>query len=109
MPALEEIVEEGILQRTSEALCFIGHKIGLPGGPNRLPGLRQAASALSRLRSWGRPLRGCHSSTRGSWLLMCTDLTLSAVEIVRLYSLRFKFEHSFKQATRQIGAFAYRF
>jgi hypothetical protein len=38
--------------------------------------------------------------TRGSCLLMCTDLSLSAVEIIRLYSLRFKIEHSFKQATR---------
>jgi hypothetical protein len=47
--------------------------------------------------------------TRGSCLLMCTDLTLSAVEIIRLYSLRFKIEHSFKQATRQIGTFAYHF
>jgi DDE superfamily endonuclease len=47
--------------------------------------------------------------TRGSCLLMCTDLTLSAVEIIRLYSLRFKIEHSFKQAIRLIGAFAYHF
>ena len=47
--------------------------------------------------------------TRGSCLLMCTDLTLDAVEIIRLYSLRFKIEHSFKQATRLIGAFAYHF
>jgi hypothetical protein len=46
---------------------------------------------------------------RGSCLLMCTDLSLSAVEIIRLYSLRFKIEHSFKQATRLIGAFAYHF
>jgi hypothetical protein len=47
--------------------------------------------------------------TRGAFILMCTDTTLSAVEIVRLYGLRFKIEHSFKQATRQIGSFAYHF
>jgi hypothetical protein len=47
--------------------------------------------------------------TRGSCLLMCTDLSLSAIEIIHLYGLRFKIEHSFKQATRLIGAFAYHF
>jgi DDE superfamily endonuclease len=47
--------------------------------------------------------------TRGSCLLMCTDVSLSAIEIIRLYGLRFKIEHSFKQATRQIGSFAYHF
>jgi hypothetical protein len=47
--------------------------------------------------------------TRGSCLLMCTDVSLDAIEIIRLYGLRFKIEHSFKQAVRQIGAFAYHF
>src|SRR6202049_1431214 len=47
--------------------------------------------------------------TRGSCILMCTDTSLSAIDIVRLYGLRFKIEHSFKQATRQIGSFAYHF
>jgi hypothetical protein len=47
--------------------------------------------------------------TRGACLLMCTDITLSAVEIIRIYGLRFKIEHSFKQAMRLIGAFAYHF
>lgn len=47
--------------------------------------------------------------TRGCCLLMCTDLALSAVEIIHLYGLRFKIEHSFKQAIRLIGAFAYHF
>jgi hypothetical protein len=47
--------------------------------------------------------------TRGSCLLMCTDLSLSAIEIIHLYGLRFKIEHNFKQATRLIGAFAYHF
>src|SRR6516162_8767173 len=40
---------------------------------------------------------------------MCTDTSLSAVEIIRLYGLRFKIECSFKQAVRQIGSFAYHF
>jgi hypothetical protein len=47
--------------------------------------------------------------TRGSCILMCTDTSLSAVDIIRLYGLRFKIETGFKQATRQIGAFAYHF
>src|SRR6516162_9412711 len=45
--------------------------------------------------------------TRGPLLLMCTDLSLGAIDIIRLYGLRFKIEHSFKQAIRLIGSFAY--
>jgi len=37
------------------------------------------------------------------------DTSLSAVDIIRLYGLRFKIECSFKQAVRQIGTFAYHF
>lgn len=47
--------------------------------------------------------------SRGVCLLMCTDLALSGLEIIRLYGLRFKIELSFKQAVRQIGSFAYHF
>ena len=47
--------------------------------------------------------------SRGSCLLMCTDTSLSAIEIIRLYGLRFKIEHSFKQAVRLIGSYAYHF
>lgn len=46
---------------------------------------------------------------RGNCLLMCTDTALDAIEIVRLYGLRFKIEHGFKQAVRQIGSFSYHF
>jgi hypothetical protein len=47
--------------------------------------------------------------SRGSCLLMSTDISLSAVDIIRLYGLRFKIEHTFKQAVRSIGTFAYHF
>jgi hypothetical protein len=47
--------------------------------------------------------------SRGACLLLCTDTSLSAIEIIRLYGLRFKIEHSFKQAVRLIGSFAYHF
>ncbi|XXA08980.1 hypothetical protein P5W99_35500 [Paraburkholderia sp. A3BS-1L] len=46
---------------------------------------------------------------RGSCLLMCTDLKLDAIEITRLYGLRFKIEYSFKQAVHRIGTLAYHF
>ena len=39
--------------------------------------------------------------TRGRCLLMSTDTSLGAIEIIRLYGLRFKIEHGFKQAVRR--------
>ncbi len=47
--------------------------------------------------------------TRGRCILMSTDTTLSAIEIIRLYGLRFKIEHAFKQAIHIIGTFSYHF
>lgn len=47
--------------------------------------------------------------TRGRILLLSTDLSLSAAEIIRLYSLRFKIELSFKQALHTVGAWTYHF
>ena len=43
------------------------------------------------------------------FILMCSDLTLSATDIVRAYSFRFKIEVSFKVLKHLMGAFYYRF
>ena len=50
----------------------------------------------------------CHPH-RGSIVLMCTDLNVSPLDIIRIYGLRFKIELSFKQALRVVGAYAYHF
>ena len=47
--------------------------------------------------------------TRGTIVLMTTDLSLDAMDVIRIYGLRFKIEHTFKQAAHQIGLFAYHF
>jgi len=47
--------------------------------------------------------------TRGRLVLLCTDLTLQPLEIIRLYGWRFKIEVSFKQAIHTVGAYAYHF
>ena len=47
--------------------------------------------------------------TRGSILLMCSDLNLAPLDIIKIYGLRFKIELSFKQALRVVGTFAYHF
>jgi hypothetical protein len=47
--------------------------------------------------------------TRGKILLMSTDLTLDALDIISLYSFRFKIEHMFRQAVRQVGSLGYHF
>lgn len=46
---------------------------------------------------------------RGRLILMTTHLGLDPVEVVHLYSLRFKIEVSFKQAVHTVGTYAYHF
>ena len=46
---------------------------------------------------------------RGAVILMSTDTSMEAVDIIRLYGLRFKIEFSFKQAVQRIGTFTYHF
>jgi hypothetical protein len=46
---------------------------------------------------------------RGQMILLCTDLTLEPMEILRLYGWRFKIEVSFKAAIHTLGAYAYHF
>jgi hypothetical protein len=47
--------------------------------------------------------------TRGRSILMSTDTSLCAIEIIRIYGLRFKIEFAFKQAVHVFGAFYYHF
>lgn len=46
---------------------------------------------------------------RGRKILMSTDLSLTAMEIIRTYGYRFKIEVAFKQAIYTIGTYAYHF
>ena len=47
--------------------------------------------------------------THGRTIFLSTDLSLNALQIIEIYSLRFKIEVSFKQAIHNIGAYAYHF
>lgn len=46
---------------------------------------------------------------RGRCLFMCTDLNAAAIDIIKLYGIRFKIEVSFKNSLRVVGAYAYHF
>ena len=47
--------------------------------------------------------------TRGRMILITTALSMPAIDVIRLYGLRFKIELSFKQALRVLGVYAYHF
>jgi hypothetical protein len=47
--------------------------------------------------------------TRGRSILLCTDLTMDPLDIIRLYGWRFKIEAGFWQAIHTVGAYAYHF
>jgi hypothetical protein len=47
--------------------------------------------------------------TRGRLILMSTCLSLPALDLIRLYGLRFKIEVSFRQAVYTLGTYAYHF
>ncbi len=47
--------------------------------------------------------------TRGRKILLATDLSLSGLQVIELYGVRFKIEVSFKQAIYTIGIYAYHF
>lgn len=63
------------------------------------------------MRPLGRDVRYVFVShpTRGNIILMSTDTSLSALDIIRIYGWRFKIEVGFKQAIRRLGAYAYHF
>ena len=48
------------------------------------------------------PQRGCR-------IFLATDLTLGALDIIRLYGVRFKIEVAFKQAVHTVGTYSYHF
>jgi hypothetical protein len=102
-----------------------GQKIALRTLLNDTPGMQQAPSPVYGeqkitlnfhvrdllWRSTGQLVRfvAVVHPSRGSCLLMSTDTTLSALDIIRVYGLRFKIEHTFKQAVRLIGTLSYHF
>ena len=47
--------------------------------------------------------------SRGRLILLCTDLAMAPVDIIRLYAWRFKIEAGFWQAIHTVGAYAYHF
>lgn len=46
---------------------------------------------------------------RGKMILLSSDTSLAAIDIVSLYGLRIKIEVSFKEALRRLGSYAYHF
>lgn len=47
--------------------------------------------------------------TRGMLILLCTDLDIEPLDVIRSYGLRFKIEVSFKQALHTLAGYGYHF
>ena len=47
--------------------------------------------------------------TRGKIIILSSDLSLDPLDVIRIYSYRFKIEVTFKSAIYNVGAFLYRF
>ena len=47
--------------------------------------------------------------TRGKKILLCTDLSLTPMQIIELFGVRFKIEVCFKQAVHTLGTYGYHF
>jgi hypothetical protein len=79
-----------------------------------LYGKRSDVSYFSCDLLWGkklcRELRFVLAEYNGMrCILVSTDLSLSPVEIIELYALRFKIEHCFREFKQQFGGFSYHF
>jgi hypothetical protein len=62
-------------------------------------------------RPVGRPVRFVlvKHPTRGNIILLSTLLTMPPLDVLRIYSLRFKIESAFRQAVNTLGAYFYHF
>ena len=47
--------------------------------------------------------------SRGMLILLCTDLTIDPLSVIKIYGLRFKIEVSFKHALHTLAAYCYHF
>jgi len=64
--------------------------------------LWRPAGGLVRFVAVIHPQRGCR-------MFLAPDLTLGALDILRLYGVRFKIEVAFKQAVHPVGTYSYHF
>ena len=90
-------------------------KKGWRNAPSPIPGEGNVTVAFRHAdllwRPTGRLVRFVivHHPKRGTIFLMATDLTLAPMDILLLYSYRFRIEVGFRQAIQVLGAYAYHF
>lgn len=77
-------------------------------------GQTQHVKYYSVILSWkpvGKPVKFVlvRYPNKGTCILMTTDLSLDPLQVVELYTKRFKIETAFKQSVHTIGAYAYHF